>query len=145
MIYNTQKNLCLHELGSTGEVLLKECGLDSESEQWIWTNEGMLMCVASSRCLLALPSQHLKTQSCGEPMLNPGGFIWDCSRDQLISRNTSMLLAVDGERLTFSHVSSKYSKWRSLDAGDICQQKLSKLSLKPSHHITPLVSASQSK
>lgn len=125
MIYNTQHSLCLEDSAATGEVLLKECNLDSESQQWIWIDQGMLMCVASSRCLSAIPREPLKTQSCRGPKVDPAGLMWDCDKDRLISRNTSMLLSIDGRRLIFTH-SSKYSKWRSLDEGDICQEKLSK-------------------
>lgn len=125
MIYNTQHSLCLEDSAATAEVLLKECNLDSESQQWIWIDQGMLICVASSRCLSAIQREPLKTQSCGGPKVDPAGLMWDCDKDRLISRNTSMLLSIDGRRLIFTH-SSKYSKWRSLDEGDICQEKLSK-------------------
>lgn len=73
----------------------------------------------------AMQREPLQTQSCQGPKVNPAGLMWDCDRDRLISRNTSMLLTEDGRRLIFTH-DIKRSKWRSLDAGDICQQKLSK-------------------
>lgn len=125
IIYNTQYSLCLEDTAATGEVLLKKCSLDSESQQWIWIDQGMLMCVASSRCLSALQREPLKTQSCRGAKVDPAGLMWDCDRDRLISRNTSMLLSIEDRHLIFTH-GSKYSKWRSLDGGDICQEKLSK-------------------
>lgn len=105
--------------------MLKECNLDSSLQQWTWINEGMLMGVASSRCLSAVQSEPVKTQSCEGLKIDSTGHIWDCDRDRLISRTTSMLLSIEGQRLTFTH-GSKNSKWRSLDKGDICQEKVSK-------------------
>lgn len=123
MIYNTQHRLCLEDNAASGEVLLKECNLDLESQQWTWIDQSMLMCVASSRCLLAILKESLKTQSCRG--LDPVGLMWDCNMDRLISRNTSMLLSTRGRRLTLSK-GNKYSTWRTPDQGDICQEKLSK-------------------
>ncbi|XP_070841556.1 uncharacterized protein [Chaetodon trifascialis] len=123
MIHNTQHSLCLEESAVTDQVLLKKCNLDSQSQQWIWINQGMLMCVASSRCLSAMQREPLNTQSCQGPKVDAAGLMWDCDRDRLISRNTSMLLSIDGRHLILTH-DNKHSKWRSLDEGDICQEKL---------------------
>ncbi|XP_029282387.1 uncharacterized protein LOC115004823 [Cottoperca gobio] len=123
MIHNTQRSLCLEDSAATGEVLLKNCNLDSESQQWIWVDQGMLMCVVSSRCLSALQREPVRTQSCWGPEVDVTGLMWDCDRGRLINRNTSMLLSVDGWRLDLTH-DSKHSKWRSLDEGDICHEKL---------------------
>ncbi|XP_037650800.1 solute carrier family 51 subunit beta [Sebastes umbrosus] len=123
MIHNTQCSLCLEESAAIGEVLLKSCNLDSQSQQWIWNDRGMLMCVVSSRCLSALQREPVRTRSCWGSEVDATGLIWDCDRGRLISRNTSMLLSVDGSRLILTH-DSKESKWRSLDEGDICQEKL---------------------
>lgn len=125
IIYNRQHSLCLEDSTVTGEVMLKECNLDSRLQQWTWINEGMLMSVASSRCLSALQSEPVTTQSCDGLETDSTGQMWDCDRDMLISRATSMLLSIEGRRLTFTH-GSKNSKWRSLDKGDICQEKVSK-------------------
>lgn len=125
MIYNTKNSLCLED-SATGEALLKKCNMDSESQQWTWIDQGMLMCVASSNCLLAVQRKPLQTQSCRSPeVVDAIEFVWDCDRDRLISKNTSMLLSVDGQHLILA-LDSKHSKWRSLDVGDICQEKLSK-------------------
>ncbi|XP_034385338.1 uncharacterized protein si:cabz01068815.1 [Cyclopterus lumpus] len=123
MIHNTQSSLCLEESASTAEVLLKNCNLDSESQQWIWIDRGMLMCVMSSRCLSALQREPVQTRPCRGSETDATATLWACDRGRLISRNTSMLLSVDGRRLVLTH-DSKLSKWKSLDEGDICQEKL---------------------
>lgn len=125
MIHNTECSLCLEDSAATGEVLLRECNLDSEFQQWVWIDQGMLMCIASSRCLSAKQTEGIRTQSCKEPDVDSKRLMWDCDKNRLISRNTSMFLSADGQRLILTHV-SKHSKWRSLDKGDICQEKLSK-------------------
>ncbi|KAG8001044.1 hypothetical protein GBF38_004835 [Nibea albiflora] len=65
----------------------------------------------------------LRTEDCLEPNMNATWVMWDCDRNRLINRNTSMLLSVDGGRLILTH-DNKQSKWRSLNEGDICQEKL---------------------
>ena len=128
MIHNTQRSLCLEDSAATGEVLLKRCNLDSESQQWIWIDGGMLMCVASSRCLSAMQREPVQTQSCSGSEVDAKALMWDCDRGRLISRNSSMLLSADGRHLILTHQTSdsKQSTWKSLDEGDICQDKLSK-------------------
>ncbi|XP_051236019.1 solute carrier family 51 subunit beta [Dicentrarchus labrax] len=123
MIHNSQHSLCVEDSAATGVVLLKKCHLDSESQQWIWIDQGMLKCVASSRCLSAMQTEPLRTQACQGPNVDAARLMWDCDRDRLISRNTSMLLSIDGRHLILTH-DSKHFKWRSLDKGDICQEKL---------------------
>ena len=125
MIHNSQRSLCLEDSADTGEVLLKKCNLDSESQQWVWINQGMLMCVASSRCLSSQWSGPVQTQSCHGPEVNAARLMWDCDSDRLISRNASLLLSVNGQHLILTK-HSKHSKWRSLDEGDVCQERLSK-------------------
>lgn len=125
LIHNTHRSLCLEDTVPAGEVLLKKCNQGSESQQWVWVDQSMLMCVASSRCLSAQHREPVQTQSCLDLKVDTAGLMWDCDRDRLISRNTSMLLSIDGQRLTLSQ-DSRHSKWRSLDEGDICQEKLSK-------------------
>ncbi|XP_068587277.1 solute carrier family 51 subunit beta [Cebidichthys violaceus] len=123
MIHNTQSSLCLEESAATAEVLLKNCNLDSESQQWIWIDQDMLMCVESSRCLSGLQREPVQTRSCQGSEVDVTGLLWDCDRGRLINRNTSMLLSIDGRHLVLTH-DSKLSKWKSLDEGDICQEKL---------------------
>lgn len=121
MIHNTQLSLCLED--SEDKVILKKCNLDSESQQWVWTNQGMLMCVSSSRCLTSEGHELVQTRPCNRPDVDAAGLKWDCNSSRLISRNTSMLLSSNGKHVTLSQ-HSKHSKWRSLDEGDICQDRL---------------------
>ncbi|XP_034039739.1 uncharacterized protein si:cabz01068815.1 [Thalassophryne amazonica] len=118
MIHNTHHSLCLENSVPTGEVLLKRCNLDSKAQQWIWKDQWMLMAVSTSGCLSAEHSKPIQTTLCQGPEVQ-----WDCKRNRLISKNTSLLLSADGQRLTLSH-DSEHSKWSSLDAGDICQEQL---------------------
>lgn len=125
MIHNTHHSLCLEDTATIGPVLLKKCNLDSELQQWIWKDQRMLKCVGSSRCLSAEHMKPVQTQACQELEGGTAKLLWDCEGDQLISQNLSLLLSIHGQRLTLSH-KSKHSKWRSLDEGNICQEKLSK-------------------
>ncbi|KAG7235291.1 hypothetical protein INR49_002767 [Caranx melampygus] len=120
VIQNTQSTLCLEDSTATGEVLLKKCNLDSMNQQWVLTTQGKLMCVATSRCLSAQPDP-VQTLSCHIP--ESERLLWDCDRDRLISRSMTMLLSIDGQHVSPTD-NSKQSKWRSLDEGDICQEKL---------------------
>lgn len=124
MLYNSQHSLCLHESKTTGEVLLKVCSLESESQQWVWIDGGMLMCLASSKCLLAIGGEPLRTHSCKGVGADPSVLMWSCDGGRIISRNTSMFLSVDGQQPALSR-DNKYSTWKNLDAGDICSQSLS--------------------
>lgn len=123
MIHNTHHSMCVEDSAATGEVLLKKCNLDSVYQQWVWITQGKLMCVATSRCLSAQQTEPVQTLSCQG--LEGGGarLLWDCDRDRLINRNTSMRLSADGQHLIVTY-NSKQSKWRSLDEGDICQERL---------------------
>lgn len=122
-IYNTQHSLCLEEAHVTGLVVLKRCNLYSGSQQWTWSDEGTLVSVASSRCLSASHNEPVKTVSCEEQGADEAQLMWDCVRDGLFSRSTSMLLSVDGQQVTLAH-GGKSSRWKSLEKGDICQEKL---------------------
>lgn len=121
LIHNTQLSLCLED--SEDKVLLKKCNLDSESQQWVWASEGMLMCVSSSRCLSSEGSEPVQTRACHGPDVDAAGLLWDCDSGRLISRNSSMLLSTNGQHVMVSRY-SKQSQWRSLDEGDICQERL---------------------
>ncbi|XP_017275081.1 solute carrier family 51 subunit beta [Kryptolebias marmoratus] len=123
MIHNSKLSLCVEDSAGSSEVLLKKCNLDSEFQRWAWVGQGMLMCVASSRCLSAQQSESVHTQPCSEPDVNPAGLLWDCDSGRLFSRNASMLLSTDGQRLILTK-HSKHAKWGSLDEGDICQDRL---------------------
>ncbi|KAM9319105.1 uncharacterized protein KZ484_023403 [Pholidichthys leucotaenia] len=122
MIHNTEHSLCLED-SDKSEVLLKRCNLDSLSQQWVWTNQDMLMCIASSKCLSAQHPDPVQTASCNGQEVNTQGLMWICDQGRLISRNTSMLLSGNGQRLSLTK-HSKQTQWRSLDEGDICQERL---------------------
>ncbi|KAK5615877.1 hypothetical protein CRENBAI_020881 [Crenichthys baileyi] len=123
MIHNMEYGLCLEDSDDTGQVLLKKCNLDSQAQQWVWMNRGMLMCVATSRCLSAQQNYPVQTQSCQEPDVNAAELMWDCTSNRLASRNTSLLLSSNGQHVILTkHL--KHFEWKSLDEGDICQMKL---------------------
>lgn len=122
-IYNTQHSLCLEEATVTGLVVLRRCNLYSESQQWTWSDEGTLVSAASSRCLSAPQDEPVKTVPCEGREADSARLMWDCDRDGLVSRSTALLLSVDGQQLTLTH-GGKSSKWKSLEKGDICQEKL---------------------
>ncbi|CAJ1048692.1 uncharacterized protein si:cabz01068815.1 [Xyrichtys novacula] len=123
MVYNTKRSLCLQETADSGEVVLSRCDLDSEAQQWIWMDQSMLMNVASSRCMAALQGRHLRTLPCKGSDVDNTKLQWECDRNRLINRNLSMLLSVDGRHPVLSH-DSKQSRWRSVDGGDICLERL---------------------
>lgn len=123
MVFNTGRSQCLQESAASGEVVLSGCDLDSEAQQWMWIDQSMLMNVFSSRCLYALQGGHLQTRSCRGSNVDPAGLLWDCDHGRLISRNLSMFLSVNGQHPVLSH-SSKEAKWKSVDGGDICLERL---------------------
>ncbi|CAN9507326.1 unnamed protein product [Ophioblennius macclurei] len=119
-LHDTQLSLCLQD--SSDSVSVAPCDLRSESQQWVWTHHAMLMGVASSRCLWAAPGEPAQTRSCDPRDAHAAGLTWDCDRDHLISRNSSLLLSVVERQVTLA--ADKTSRWRSLDQGDVCQPKL---------------------
>lgn len=130
MIHNTVHSLCLED-SKTGWVQLKKCSLDSDLQQWVWRDPNILESVVTSRCLSGYHTDPVQTVPCeggeegGEREGN--GLKWDCEGNRLMSRHLSLELSTDGKRLTLSP-RSKQSKWRSLDEGDICQERLSESS-----------------
>ncbi|XP_023188617.1 uncharacterized protein LOC111608447 [Xiphophorus maculatus] len=123
MIHSTQHGLCLEESADTGQVLLKQCDLDSQAQQWLWINQGMLMCVGSSRCLSAQQNHPVQTQACPGSDQEALELMWDCSSNRLSSRNTSLLLSTDGQRVILTN-HLKHFEWKSLDEVDVCQTSL---------------------
>ncbi|XP_067105080.1 solute carrier family 51 subunit beta [Osmerus mordax] len=126
MIHNTVHSLCLED-SKTGWVQLKKCSLDSDLQQWVWRDPNILQSVVTSRCLSGYHADPVQTVPCegGEEGGEREGYglQWDCEGNRLMSRNLSLELSTDGKRLTLSP-RSKQSKWRSLDEGDICQERL---------------------
>ncbi|XP_007568321.1 uncharacterized protein LOC103149212 isoform X1 [Poecilia formosa] len=123
MIHNTQYGLCLEESAGTGQVLLKQCDLDSLAQQWLWINQGMLMCVGSSRCLSAQQDHPVQTQACPKSDQEAPELMWDCSSNRLSSRNTSLLLSTDGQHVILTN-RLKHFEWKSLDEVDVCKKSL---------------------
>lgn len=120
MIHNNMENLCLEDsLGDAG-VQLKRCSVDAELQQWTWTERMFLMNVHTHRCLSALHSDLIQTLDCdGEDYLQ-----WECMNQRLISLSQSLELGVQRGRLALI-TTEKSTRWKSLDQGDICQEKLS--------------------
>ncbi|XP_012717087.2 solute carrier family 51 subunit beta [Fundulus heteroclitus] len=123
MIHNTQYGLCLEDSADTGQVLMKKCNLDSQAQQWVWMNHGMLMCVASSRCLSAQQNHPVQTQPCQDSDMDAAEMMWDCTSNRLISRNTSLMLSTNGQEVILTN-HLKHFQWKSLDEGDICKTRL---------------------
>uniref|UniRef100_A0AAV2IYE9 Alkylated DNA repair protein AlkB homologue 8 N-terminal domain-containing protein n=1 Tax=Knipowitschia caucasica TaxID=637954 RepID=A0AAV2IYE9_KNICA len=101
LIHNLQRSLCLEEVSGSGEVVGRECSLDSDSQQWLWEDRTRLVNVQTSRCLSARHLQPVRTEACpeaGEQGLK-GVLEWDCDRERLISRNNSLLLSLSGRKV----------------------------------------------
>lgn len=120
MIHNNVESLCLEDsLGNYG-VQLKRCSVDSELQQWIWTERMLLMNIHTQRCLSAVQSDPIHTINCdGEDDL-----LWQCVNHKLISLSHSLELGVHNGRLALTNT-GKSTRWKSLDQGNICQEKLS--------------------
>lgn len=121
MIHNNAESLCLEDsLGDVG-VQLKRCSVDSELQQWIWTDQMILMNIHTQRCLSAFHSDPMQTLDCdGQDDLQ-----WQCMNHRLISLSLSLELGVHNGRLALTNT-GKSTRWKSLDQGNICQEKLSK-------------------
>ncbi|XP_030649066.1 uncharacterized protein si:cabz01068815.1 [Chanos chanos] len=119
MIHNTIESLCLEDSGNSDGVQLKRCSLDSEFQQWSWINEWFLMNAGTQKCLSAFHTDPVKTVPCdGLDSLQ-----WQCRNHRLISQNRSLELSAERGQLTMSP-RGKTTRWKSLDEGDICQDKL---------------------
>ncbi|TSL68167.1 Organic solute transporter subunit beta [Bagarius yarrelli] len=118
MIHNSFENLCLEDSLEGAEIQLKRCTVDSELQQWIWTERRYLMNVHTQRCLSAFPSDPIQTLECdGSPYLQ-----WQCMNHRLISLSHFLELGVQGRLALIT--TGKSTQWKSLDQGDICQEKL---------------------
>lgn len=120
MIHNNVESLCLEDSLRDAGVQLKRCSVDSELQQWIWTERMFLMNVHTQRCLSAFPRNPIQTLDCnGEDDLQ-----WQCMNHRLISLSNSLELGVHRGSLALINT-GKSTTWKSLDQGDICQEKLS--------------------
>ncbi|MCI4383297.1 hypothetical protein PGIGA_G00024850 [Pangasianodon gigas] len=119
MIHNKVESLCLEDSFGDAGVQLKRCSVYSELQQWIWIERTFLMNVHTQRCLSAFHSDPVQTLNCdGEDELQ-----WQCMNNRLISMSHNLELGVHSGSLALTNT-GKSTRWRSLDQGDICQEKL---------------------
>ncbi|XP_072516983.1 uncharacterized protein [Salminus brasiliensis] len=119
MIHNAVEGLCLEDSLKDGGVQLRRCSLDSEPQQWLWTERWFLMNVGTDRCLSGLHDDPIQTVEC-----DSGHHLqWQCMNHRLISVNRSLELSAQNRRLTLTN-SGINTGWKSLDEADICQEKL---------------------
>lgn len=121
MIYNAAESLCLQDSLRDARVDLGRCSVDSDLQQWLWIETWFLMNVGTRRCLSAHHNNPIQMVECdGGDHLH-----WNCLNHRLISVNRSLELGTEGGKLVLTN-SGKKTKWKSLDEGNICQDKLSK-------------------
>ncbi|CAM4518208.1 unnamed protein product [Leuciscus chuanchicus] len=117
-IHNIKEDLCLED-SAEGGVELKTCSLDSVLQQWMWSDDWFLINTGTLRCLSSIHSDPVQTISCSDS----GQHIkWQCKAQQLISLKNA--LALSSERGNLKLNSGEHNIWKSLDAADICQNKL---------------------
>ncbi|XP_059383098.1 uncharacterized protein LOC132117804 [Carassius carassius] len=116
-IHSMKAGLCLED-SSEGVVKLRSCSLDSVLQQWKWTDHWFLVNTGTLRCLSAIHTDPVQTIACdsGEHVK------WHCKAQQLISLQNSLVLSNEGGKLRLN--AGQHDTWKSLDAGDICQNKL---------------------
>lgn len=120
MIHNNAESLCLEDSNGDAGVQLKRCSVDSELQQWVWLEQMFLMNIHTQRCLSADLSDPIKTLDCdGLDDLH-----WQCMNHRLISQSHSLKLGVHKGKLVLTNT-EKSTTWKSLDQGNICQERLS--------------------
>ncbi|XP_022525198.2 solute carrier family 51 subunit beta [Astyanax mexicanus] len=119
MVHNAVESLCLEDSLRDAGVQLRRCSLDSELQQWLWTERWFLLNVGTHRCLSGLQDDPIQTVECD------GGdhLQWQCTNHRLISVNRSLELSAQTGRLSLTSRGIN-TRWKSLDEGDICQEKL---------------------
>lgn len=116
MIHSMKEGLCLED-SSEGVVELRTCSLDSVLQQWKWTDHWFLVNTGTLRCLSAIHTDPVQTIAC-----DSGEHIkWQCKAQQLISQQNSLALSTERGKLRLN--TGEHDTWKSLDAGDICQNK----------------------
>ncbi|XP_017555029.1 solute carrier family 51 subunit beta [Pygocentrus nattereri] len=119
MIHSALEGLCLEDSGIDAGVQLRRCSLDSQLQQWVWTETWFLMNVGTQKCLSALRDDPVRTVECdGEDHLK-----WQCVNRRLISVSRPLELTADRGELTLTNSGKNYM-WKSLDEGGICQDRL---------------------
>ncbi|XP_073692530.1 uncharacterized protein [Garra rufa] len=116
-IHSMKEGLCLQD-SSEGVVELRTCSLDSVLQQWKWTDHWFLVNAGTQRCLSAIHTDPVQTVTC-----DSGEHIkWQCKAQQLISLQNSQVLSTERGKLNLN--TGEHDTWKSLDAGDICQNIL---------------------
>ncbi|KAL7866801.1 hypothetical protein AOLI_G00146150 [Acnodon oligacanthus] len=119
LIHSALEGLCLEDSGRDAGVHLRRCNLDSQLQQWIWTETWFLMNVGTQKCLSALRDDPVQTVECdGEDHLQ-----WQCVNRRLLSVSRPLELTADSGVLTLTNSGKNYM-WKSLDEGNICQDRL---------------------
>ncbi len=117
-IRSMKGGLCLED-SSGGVVELRTCSLDSVLQQWKWTDHWFLVNTGTLRCLSAVHTDPVQTIAC-----DSGEHIkWQCKAQQLTGLQNSLALSTERAKLRLS--SGEHDTWKSLDEGDICQNKRS--------------------
>lgn len=121
MIHNTVESLCLQDSPAGTAVTLRKCNLDDDLQQWAWQDQRFLWNIGTQRCLSAFQEHPVLTVACdgGENLQ------WGCENQRLLSLNHSLELSAERGRLRLAP-GGHTSRWRSLDKGDICEERLSK-------------------
>ncbi|KTG02400.1 hypothetical protein cypCar_00007281 [Cyprinus carpio] len=115
-IHSMKEGLCLED-SSEGAVELKTCSLDSVLQQWKWTDHWLLVNTGTLRCLSAIRTEPVQTITCD----SSEHIKWQCKAQQLISLQNSLALSTEKGKLRLN--TGEPDTWKSLDAGDICQNK----------------------
>ncbi|XP_043101286.1 solute carrier family 51 subunit beta [Puntigrus tetrazona] len=116
-LHSTKEGLCLED-SSEGVVELRACSLDSVLQQWTWTDRWFLVNAGTRRCLSAVHTGPVRTGAC-----DSGEHIkWQCEAQQLIGLQNSLALSTERGKLRLS--AGGHDAWESLDAGNICHDKL---------------------
>ncbi|KAL2077045.1 hypothetical protein ACEWY4_026549 [Coilia grayii] len=121
MIHNAIESLCLQDSSASSAVKLRRCNLDDDLQQWEWQEQHFLRNVGTQRCLSAFHEHPVVTVTC-----DGGGHLqWGCENHRLLSLNNSLELSTKKGRLRLTPaLGDPGSKWKSLDKGDVCQERL---------------------
>ncbi|XP_055040167.2 uncharacterized protein [Misgurnus anguillicaudatus] len=115
-VHSIKEGLCLED-SFEGEVYLKKCNLDSDLQQWMWTDRWFLLNTGTMRCLSTVHSDSVQTVKCN----SDEHIKWHCKAQEIFSVKNSLSLSAEGGKLVLD---VGQHRWTSLDADDICQDKL---------------------